>query len=587
MDLQAQREFQDGELIPGTRFRVVRMIGQGGAGHVYEVVHVELEKRFVLKALSHELVERPDLVARLKSEWKALRQLEHPNIANVTDAGTTEHGIPFYAMPWLDGETLAMHMRQSTRLELGRALEIALGVLEGLSAAHQIGIVHRDVKPSNLFLVAGGGVRLLDFGVEKPRAATIRDPGLAFISSRGLAIGRSRYLSPEQARGEHVDGRADLYATGFILFEMVSGQGPFEGLREPDEAWLLHMHRPPPRLGQKVSHIPPTLDHLMASLLAIDPRDRPATARAAADSLRSIAQSLGGTNAAESSSQYAAEAHPSATVAVVNPVAPGQSTLLRFSATSVLTQPPSAQASPTTPQPGTSWAAQAATTRLLRGEADSTEMDVKVQAPGETSPLAPTVLGLGHAPLAVGPLAAAATNTSPLGGHEVVSPLSAGMRPAASLHPEPTLRLEELDSPDPRVVTRAAGDLADTRTQIPLAEALVPGSTPPPLIPMMMTGTRGNRPGRAVLPAARWVWLVAVAVVSCLLAVIAILVLRAWSGSRDRGLSVTLSASQALVLVSTMSTPTSSSPSWSASACKAERAESSARAAEQAHRREP
>ena len=261
------REFQDGELVPGTRYRVTRLIGAGGMGRVYEVEHVELGKRFVLKALQRELSRREDLVARLRNEWRALARLEHPNIVNVTDAGTSDNGVPFYVMERLEGETLAAVLHRYRRLLPQPALAIAAGILEGLHAAHQIGVVHRDVKPPNIFLTAPTSVKILDFGIAKIRDA--KD----VITARGLAVGTPRYMSPEQAQGTAVDARSDIYATGLMLFEMVSGVGPFDDARDHNELLLAHLGRKAPLLSS-VSVVAPELDAIVAGMLAKDPRER-------------------------------------------------------------------------------------------------------------------------------------------------------------------------------------------------------------------------------------------------------------------------------------------------------------------------
>jgi eukaryotic-like serine/threonine-protein kinase len=278
------REFQDGELVPGTRYQVIAQIGAGGMGSVYLVEHTELGKRFVLKALLRELARRSDLVARLRQEWRALGRLNHPNIINVTDAGTSADGVPFYVMEQLEGETLAARILSKRRLPLVEALAIGAGVLDGLAAAHEIGIVHRDIKPPNIFLVGVTGVKLLDFGIAK-----IADSGAEVITARGLAIGTPRYMSPEQARGDAVDGRADLYAAGLILFEMLSGVGPFDDSKDANELLLAHLGKPAARLSWAATGVPPELDQIVAWLLAKNPSERPASARQVASALREIA----------------------------------------------------------------------------------------------------------------------------------------------------------------------------------------------------------------------------------------------------------------------------------------------------------
>ncbi len=291
--LTESREFQDGELIVGTRYRVIRLIGVGGMGSVYEVEHVELGKRFVLKSLLRELARREDLAQRLRNEWRALARLQHPNIVNVTDAGTSTNGIPFYVMERLDGDTLAAVLRQKRRLHVLEAVHITAAVLDALSAAHDIGIIHRDVKPANVFLVAGGGVKLLDFGIAKITDVT------SVVTARGIAVGTPRYMSPEQARGERVDGRSDLYAAALILFEMIASVGPFDDVRDPNELLLAHLARDVPSLSRLVMGVSPELESIVARMLAKDCRERPAHARDGAQLLRDFAASLRSTPATD------------------------------------------------------------------------------------------------------------------------------------------------------------------------------------------------------------------------------------------------------------------------------------------------
>ena len=277
------REFQDGEVIAGTRYRVLRLIGVGGMGSVYDVEHIELGKRFVLKALLRELSRREDLAQRLRNEWRALARLQHENIVNVTDAGTSGGGVPFYVMERLEGDTLAALLRRRRRIHVLEAVNIAASVLEALSAAHDIGIIHRDVKPANVFMVNGGGVKLLDFGIAKIADAT------SVVTARGLAVGTPRYMSPEQARGERVDGRSDVYASALILFEMIAGVGPFDDARDANELLLAHLAREAPPLSSLVMGVSPELERILALMLAKDCRQRPAHAREAAQTLREFA----------------------------------------------------------------------------------------------------------------------------------------------------------------------------------------------------------------------------------------------------------------------------------------------------------
>ncbi len=281
------KEFDIGEAIVGTPYRVVGLIGQGGMGSVYEVEHRELGKRFVLKALLRELVSRNDLVQRLRNEWRALGRLEHPNIVSVTDAGVTETGVPFYVMERLHGITLGERLRGQGALDLAEACMVAAEILEGLSAAHAIGVVHRDVKPPNIFLTNSGTAKILDFGIAKVLG------GNAAITARGYAIGTPRYMSPEQAAGGAVDARADLYAVGLLLFEMIVGESPFEGCDSKD-VFMAHILKPAPALSERLPGAPSELNHLVARLLEKKPDDRPNSARGVARALRAVARTAFG-----------------------------------------------------------------------------------------------------------------------------------------------------------------------------------------------------------------------------------------------------------------------------------------------------
>lgn len=273
-------EFKIGETVSGTPYRIVQKIGQGGMGSVYEIEHVELCKRFVLKALLPQFLRRHDLVQRLRNEWRSLGQLDHPNIVSVTDARVAQNGVPFYVMERLQGETLAARLERCGRLEPLEALRVSIDMLDGLAAAHAIGIVHRDVKPRNIFLTRSGAAKLLDFGIVK----LLDQRGMA-LTSRGIAIGTPRYMSPEQAAGERVDGRADLYAVGLVLFEMLVGHGPFDDC-DSDAIFLAHLTKAAPRVRQFVPSMPREVDNLVAGLLQKAPAARPPGAKAAADIMR-------------------------------------------------------------------------------------------------------------------------------------------------------------------------------------------------------------------------------------------------------------------------------------------------------------
>ena len=274
-----------GACVPGTPYRVVGMLGAANAGSVYEVEHVELGKRFALKALPRQAA-RFDTVGRLKNEWRALARLAHPNIIAVTDAGTTPDGLPFFVMERLEGESLRARLEREGRLRASEAIGIAAGVAAALGAAHRIGIVHRDVKPESIFLARGGRVKLQDFGLAKLHSAPSK------LTAHGVAVGTPRYMAPEQALGEKVDHRADFYALGLVLFEMLTGAGPFDDAEDTGAMLLERATGKAPSLATRAAGLPADLDALVAELLARNPASRPPNARSIADELQQIGSRL-------------------------------------------------------------------------------------------------------------------------------------------------------------------------------------------------------------------------------------------------------------------------------------------------------
>jgi serine/threonine protein kinase len=255
-------------------------------GSVYEVEHIELGRRYVLKSLLRTLASRQDLIARMRNEWRALGKLSHPNIVDILNAGTTTDAVPYYVMERLEGETVRDRIQREGRLPVDEAARIARGTLFGLAAAHAIGIVHRDIKPANVFLTKDGAVKVLDFGVAQVR----RQEGDQKITAQGLAIGTPRYMSPEQASGDTADARSDLYATGLLLFEMVAGEGPFDDLGDTSQQMLAHLHRPARPLS-RLTEVPLELEAIVKRALAKRPEDRPRSAEYMAAELAPFTQS--------------------------------------------------------------------------------------------------------------------------------------------------------------------------------------------------------------------------------------------------------------------------------------------------------
>ena len=471
------REFHDGEVILGTRYRVLSLIGVGGMGSVYEVEHVELGKRFVLKALLRELSRRDDLVQRLRNEWRALARLQHANIVNVTDAGTSGTGVPFYVMERLDGDTLAEVLRQKRCLHVLEAVHIAACVLEALSAAHDIGIIHRDVKPANVFIGSGGGVKLLDFGIAKIADAT------GVVTARGLAVGTPRYMSPEQARGERVDGRSDIYASALILYEMLAGVGPFDDVHEANELLLAHLAREAPPLSSFLPGVSPELEQLVAGMLSKDCRQRPAHAREAAEKLRNFAErqrTSPATDAPTAQAPYSAETvtAPPRPARIARPIndaltRPEGAARHRFArdanlSDDALTQP--IALSPATTQ---------VTLSISTGESFAAS-----PVPNTTFVSPPSFDGTTTLQMSTVPRSAAGATS----GHGSVPPPPSH---APGVRPERTEILDELPVPN-------GFELADTRTQVPLVERRPPSITPPPMVDTgrPVSPANGQRVGR-------------------------------------------------------------------------------------------
>jgi serine/threonine protein kinase len=216
------------------RYLIDRKLGEGGMGAVYLATHTLLEKQVALKVLHGEFARKPDLVERFMQEAKAASRIRHENVIDISDFGSTPEGLVFFAMELLTGHDLHDEVARARvageLLPWTRSKKIFLQICSALSAAHARGIVHRDLKPENVFLVDFLGdpdfVKLLDFGIAK--LTEVKDDGGRKLTKTGMLFGTPEYMSPEQARGEAVDHRVDVYAMGCILFQLVAGRVPFE-----------------------------------------------------------------------------------------------------------------------------------------------------------------------------------------------------------------------------------------------------------------------------------------------------------------------------------------------------------------------
>ncbi|MEZ4294040.1 MAG: serine/threonine-protein kinase [Polyangiaceae bacterium] len=276
---------ESGDLIGG-KYRLEKPLAKGGMGSVWLARHTELDAPVAVKFMAIELAGTAAAVARFKREAKAAAQLRSPHVVHIHDYGV-EEGTPFMVMELLDGEDLAGELARVRRLSVERIAGIVTQVAKALSLAHAAGIVHRDLKPSNLFLARSGEdeiVKVLDFGVAKETMPTL----VVDRTTSGVLIGSPQYMSPEQARGEPVDLRSDLWSLGVVVYEALTGSPPFESQHLGALLAKIHEASPlPPRA--LVASLPAGVDDFMRRALARQPEDRFASAKAMADALSALA----------------------------------------------------------------------------------------------------------------------------------------------------------------------------------------------------------------------------------------------------------------------------------------------------------
>jgi serine/threonine-protein kinase len=212
------------------RYRLLSKLGAGGMGTVYLGEHTSIGKKFAIKVLGNEFAHRGDLVKRFLREAQAASMISQPNVVEISDFGDTPDGSVFFVMEFLDGEDLGDMLRREGRLPWPRVRHLVVQICQALEAAHEAGIVHRDMKPDNCFRISRQGdpdfVKVLDFGIAKVESGEVAGKGL---TQTGMIFGTPEYMSPEQAQGEKIDHRADIYAVGVIMYQLLCGQQPFTG----------------------------------------------------------------------------------------------------------------------------------------------------------------------------------------------------------------------------------------------------------------------------------------------------------------------------------------------------------------------
>jgi len=269
------------------KYRLVRCLGEGGMGAVWEALNLRTQRSFALKLVRGDEHILPELRVRMLKEASVAGRLEHPNVIEVYDVGETESGDPYLVMELLRGETLAELLDRRGSFDTTRAAAVGAEVAAALAAAHAAGVVHRDLKPANVFLhedpARGRVVKVLDFGVSK-----LIDPASPSATVTGAPIGTPAYMSPEQARGSRdVDARTDVWALGVMLFEMVAGRLPFGGATAFEVVGEV-LHARIPRLGDWVTDADPRFDDIVARCLEREPKKRFGSARELGAELESL-----------------------------------------------------------------------------------------------------------------------------------------------------------------------------------------------------------------------------------------------------------------------------------------------------------
>jgi len=260
------------------RYRVLSCIGEGGMGVVYEVEHVLIGRRFALKTLSPYFAEDSEMVMRFHREARAAAAIGDKHIVEVSDMGVLPNGSPYIVQELLRGNNLREELSKTGPLPISRTVRIATQCCHALDKVHKIGIVHRDIKPDNIFLIADREtkdfVKILDFGTAKAREASISLTTGRMRTKTGIALGTPYYMPPEQISGDtNIDARADVYALGVVIFQMLIGRVPFEAPTYPLLSVKI-LEEPPPSLVKLRSDIPVDLEKAVHRTLAKEPEGR-------------------------------------------------------------------------------------------------------------------------------------------------------------------------------------------------------------------------------------------------------------------------------------------------------------------------
>ena len=264
------------------KYDIVRVIGRGGMGMVYQAVDPTIGRMVAIKKVTAVLSDDPDLLKRFYREAQSTGKLQHPNIVTLHDLGDQD-GVPYLVMEYLEGDSLEKIIRERRQIVLAEKLNIIIQSCEGLAYAHHRQIIHRDVKPGNIVVLNDGGVKIVDFGIAQF--------GNERYTRTGQVIGSLYYMSPEQIQDGDIDSRSDIYSTGVVLFEFLTGSLPFQG-RDPTSTLARILHEPPPPLSNFLSAYPAELDEIIRHALAKDRNVRYTSMEDFAFDLRTVQEKL-------------------------------------------------------------------------------------------------------------------------------------------------------------------------------------------------------------------------------------------------------------------------------------------------------
>ena len=276
----------------GDRYELEGVVGRGGMAEVYQARDLRLDRTVAIKTLRTDLARDQTFQARFRREAQSAASLNNPTIVAVYDTGEDlSTGVPFIVMEFVDGRTVRDLLIEGHRLLPERTLEIVSGVLRALEYSHQAGIVHRDIKPGNVMVTRNGDIKVMDFGI-----ARAMNDNQATMTQTAQVIGTAQYLSPEQARGERVDARSDLYSTGCLMYELLTGRPPFTG-DSPVAIAYQHVRENPVPPSQRDPSLPPWADSIVLKAMAKSPGDR---YQSAAEMLADIQRAASGMQVAAS-----------------------------------------------------------------------------------------------------------------------------------------------------------------------------------------------------------------------------------------------------------------------------------------------